>query len=454
MTVSAALANTTADNSEPVSNPNRRAPAAVAVCVFALLIFSSSTDFVTAAWAIQSFQIGVFALLAVYLLTGLKGRNEPLGGWAQWLLYLTPVWGVSQLFMHTTVSSFETREACLKWGALCGIFFLGRTIASNRTTRRTFLTCFVVFATAMAVLRHVQILTSGSRALSILSVGYKHAYGTFPYREGYTAFVEIVLPIALWRAIRKPLRSWPYVLASGILCSSVIISASGVGTILCSVEFVAILVVGLVKFRDPHTGLPKRSTAFVLGIIILVATALVFTVGWRSVWHRYEMDDSPWMNAELPRSALEMAKHRPMTGFGLGTFPDVYPRYTDTHFGGVVHAQNDWAEFAAEGGVPFLLLVLIPFVAAFPSAVRHSWGLGLIAIMLHGLVDHPLSDVGVSAWAFALLGLLSFTRTSDSEAPPAHTSAVEEESASAEPVLPDYSVSTSIPESACTSDSG
>jgi O-antigen ligase len=98
----------------------------------------------------------------------------------------------------------------------------------------------------------------------------------------------------------------------------------------------------------------------------------------------------------------------------LGTFPEVYQQHAIKDFPFYAnHAHNDWAEFAADGGVPFLLLVFIPFVAAVPTAVRHPWGLGLVAIMLHACVDYPFPRPAVSGWMFAMLGLLYVARNSD-----------------------------------------
>jgi O-antigen ligase len=83
-------------------------------------------------------------------------------------------------------------------------------------------------------------------------------------------------------------------------------------------------------------------------------------------------------------AAADMAKKRPLIGYGLDTFPEVYQRYAIKDFPFYAnHTHNDWAEFAADGGVPFLLLVLIPFVAAIPATARNPWGVGLIAVMLH-----------------------------------------------------------------------
>jgi len=111
-----------------------------------------------------------------------------------------------------------------------------------------------------------------------------------------------------------------------------------------------------------------------------------------------------------------VAKARPLTGYGLGTFPEVYQRYALRIFPFYAnHAHNDWVEFVDEGGVPFLLLILVPFAAAIPVSLRHPWGLGVVAVMLHACVDFPFARPSVSGWMFLLLGLLYMARTRERE---------------------------------------
>src|ERR1039458_4350342 len=389
-------ANSGLDN--PAVAAHRHTPRVVAVCLFLLLVFSTTTVFVRDAWALQSFQIGVFALLAVYLVVGIRrGKEHVAGGLAPWLVYLIPLWGLIQILAHTTASSVETREAVLRWGALAGVFFLTQTAAQTRTARRNILSAFLIFATAMAVLCLTQLFTSEGHVLWIFPTGYPDVYATFPYYNNYAQFVELALPIALWRALREGWRSWWYALAGGLLYASVIGSASRAGSVLCTAELLTMLAIGLVRLRDPETGLPTRSTTAILLIVPVLAAAFTLAVGWERVWLRFQQNDPYLVRREFIVAAADMARQRPLTGYGLGTFPEVYQRYAIKDFPFYAnHAHNDWAEFAADGGVPFLLLVLIPFAACVPTAVRNPWGLGLIAVMLHACVDYPFPRPAVS----------------------------------------------------------
>jgi hypothetical protein len=380
-----------------------------------LLIFATSTVFVQEAWPLECFQIGIYALTATYVLCGIRrGREQLAGGVAPWLVYLIPAWGVVQILAHTTASTIETREAALLWGALAAVFFLTQAVARNRAARELILQAFVCFAAVMAVLCLTQLFTSEGYVLWIFSTGYPDVYATFPNHNNYAQFVEVCLPIALWWALRDGWRAWGYALVSGVLYASVIGSASRAGAIICTAEFLAVLVVGLVLHRRPQQDRLLRLSTTTLVVVPLLATVFTFIVGWQRIWDRFQELDPYVGRRELILSAVDMAMHRPLTGYGLGTFPEVYQQHAIKDFPFYAnHAHNDWAEFAADGGVPFLLLVFIPFAAVIPTAIRHPWGLGLVAVMLHACADYPFPRPAVSGWMFAMLALLYMARSSD-----------------------------------------
>ena len=95
-------------------------------------------------------------------------------------------------------------------------------------------------------------------------------------------------------------------------------------------------------------------------------------------------------------------------GVGLGTWPTAYPAYATFDLGVFAnHAHCDWAEWAAEGGLPFLAAtVALAGAAVFFSARRH-WGIGVVAVFAHALVDYPLQNPALAALTFTLLGALA-----------------------------------------------
>jgi len=404
---------------------HRRMQVVTGSCLFLMLMYCTATVFVRSAWALQSFQIGIFGLMAVYLLLDIGRKRETFAvGWESWLVYLIPLWGLVQLISHTTASTFETREVLLRWGALSGVFYLTLTIARSREARRALLSAFLIFATAMAILCLTQMNTSEGKVVWTFSTGNPYVFGTFPSYNSYAQFIELALPIALWRALCEGWRSWWYGICGGILYASVIGSASRAGAALCTLELLVILGMGLARlWREPAAQTSPRSAprSARMNASILIAVpafAILFTslVGWERVLLRFQQNDKYLVRREYMVAAVDMAKQKPLVGYGLGTFPEVYQQFAVKDFPVYAnHVHNDWAEFAAEGGIPFLLLVLIPCAAVLPTAFRHPWGLGLIATMLHACVDFPFPRPAVSGWMFMLIALLYATRASDRE---------------------------------------
>jgi hypothetical protein len=394
---------------------------AMGVCLLVLLAYCTATVFVNAAWPLQSFQIGIFALLAGYLLTGVhQGKERFATGFGPSLVYFIPAWGLIQIFAHTTASIIETREAVLRWGSLAAVFFLIQVVASTPRACETVLRAYLCFATVMAVLCLAQLFTSGGQVLWVFSTGYPDVYASFPSPNNFAQFIELALPVAMWFALREGRLCWEYILVVGTLYASVIGAASRAGTFLCTAELLASLAIAAVLRRRFNQKARGRSIAFVLAALPIIAAIFTLVVGWQRVWHRFQEHDPYLVRREFLIPTLDMAKDRPLIGYGLGAFPEVYPQYAIVDFPfSVNHAHCDWAEFAAEGGIPFLLLLLIPFAAVVPVAVRHPWGLGVIAVMLHGCVDFPFPRPAVSGWLFLMLGLLYTAKASGKSATPA-----------------------------------
>jgi hypothetical protein len=390
----------------------RRFSALLAAALFLMLVFTTVTVWVTSTWALQLFQIGVYLLVMIQVLRGIRGGREHVAsGLRPLLLYLIPLWGIIQLIAHSTSSSFETREEVLRWGALAGVFYLSQSVIRSQAHRQRFLIAFMCFATGMAVLCLMQLNNSHGQILWVISTPYADGiYATFQNQNNYSQFVELALAIALWGSVREGWRAWWYMLVAGILYASVIGAASRAGFFLCTCELIAIPIIGMARSRKTASRVALGSTAGIVLIIPVVAAAFTFAVGWKPIWERFQARDPYDIRREFLLAAVDMTKHRPLTGHGLGTFEQVYQKYAVKDFPFYAnHAHNDWAEFAADGGIPFLLLVAIPFFSMTPSAFRHPWALGLVATLLNAWVDYPFPRPAVSGWMFALLGMLYMT---------------------------------------------
>jgi O-antigen ligase len=86
----------------------------------------------------------------------------------------------------------------------------------------------------------------------------------------------------------------------------------------------------------------------------------------------------------------------------------VYPRFATVDDGRYANqAHNDWLQCWAEAGIPgFLALSAFALLVVRPSFAS-VWGIGIVAVLLHGLVDYPLQKPVLTAWMSVLAAAVS-----------------------------------------------
>jgi len=368
-----------------------------------LLFFGVLTLWVRERWATSVFEAGTF-LLGIMWAARWALRPFPLRG-SLLLLPLAAVaaWGLLQLFLNSTVYRFDTWNAVLFWTCILVLVFVSIQSLGVERICRNFLRAMLYFGFAMSALATTQHFTSAGKVFWLFPSGYADALGPFVYRNNYAAFIELLLPLAVVEALRDRRKVALYSVMAGVMYASVIASASRAGAVLATLEMLAVVALGL------RRGLAsRRRLSAALVKIGALAALFVTVVGWRVLLERFTQPDPFVHRREILRSSLAMARERPWLGFGLGTFEEAYPAYATFDIGRVVnHAHNDWAEWLAEGGVPFLVLLALAAVWAVRPAVRSLWGIGLLAVFLHALADYPMQRLGLAAWVFVLLGVLA-----------------------------------------------
>lgn len=331
-----------------------------------------------AEWAYEIAVFGVGAAACV--------RRAPLNvNFASLALGAIALWGFVQLALGATVYRYATLNAALRFASLAATAW----IAPARS-RMAFLRAFVWFAFAVSILSVVAYYTSVGKVLWAFPSQYPQAWGPFLNRNNFAAFLELALPVALWLAITcEPYYVW---LAAAIL-SAGIASASRAGALLLVAEMLTVFVMR----PDSRKLMPRFGAA---------AVVLVLIAGAGQLRTRIFVPDPMRYRREMAESALAMIRDRPLTGFGLGTFSTVYPQYAMFDAGATVdHAHNDWLEWTSEGGVGFAAAWCVIAAAVVKSTRRSVWMIGVIAVMIHALVDYPFARFGVSGWTFLLIGM-------------------------------------------------
>jgi O-antigen ligase len=375
-----------------------------AVALALLLCYAVLTLWVRGRWALSAFQCGVFALGLTWIVRTAVRPLRLRFPFPVWCVAGAALWVALQLAAGWTVYRFETENALLHWLTALVLVAVAANLFSEESVRDRFLRAAVWFGFGLSVVSVLQWFTSPGKVFWIFATPYRDkVMGPFVYHNNYAAFIELLLAPAVWLAVADRRRTLSYAAAAAVMYATVIASTSRAGAALATVEVIAILVLG--RVRGVLSGRRFWATAAALTGLAVLSVAVV---GWEALWRRYQQADPYVHRRDMLLSALAMAHERPWTGFGLGTFQTVYPAYALFDIGLVVnHAHNDWAEWLAEGGVPFFLLLLSLAVWTLGPAVHSVWGLGLISVFVHALVDYPMQRLGLAAWIFVFVGALA-----------------------------------------------
>ena len=351
-----------------------------------------------ARWPVAILDAGLFALGAAWaarlVVRPFAFRSSPLAA----ALAAAAAWPLVQLAAGASVYRFETWNAAVAWAAHLTVFLLALQLFGNPVRLGRFLDALLWFGTAIAAVSLLQVFTSGGRIFWLFPTPYKDlVLGPFVYRNNYAAFVELVVPLALLKALARPRTALAWASAAALMAASVVASGSRAGAVLVGLETLVILALDA---RGRALGAAWKLAA---ATVVLVAIA-----GPGFLWSRFQQADPLSVRRELVASSLAMFRDRPWMGFGLGTWPTAYPGYATFDLGMFAnHAHCDWAEWAAEGGLPFLAAAAALALAAVIWSGRRRWGIGVAAVFAHALVDYPLQKPALAALTFTLLGALA-----------------------------------------------
>ena len=266
----------------------------------------------------------------------------------------------------------------------------------------------LIFAILLGVVSVFTVLTSPpGRVFWWFDVSSVPTLGPFVYKNQYAAFIEAILPLAILKAIRNRRHWLPYTLLAAMLFGSVVASGSRTGSGLCLAE---ILVIPAIAFARQQ--IDKRTLVRATIGSVAAMTLLTTVVGWQLIWSRLQETNPYSLRWNLVQSSIAMLRDRPhhvlWMGFGLGTWSMAYPGFALFDDGSFVNqAHNDWLQWAVEGGIPLLLIMLAVAGWTIRPALRSLWGIGICAVFLHCLIDYPMQQrPALMAFFFALLGTL------------------------------------------------
>src|SRR5450631_1544970 len=322
--------------------------------------------------------------------------------------------GVSA-YRHATYSGLLLY---LAYGLAC--FLITQTLTRTTHVRRL-ATAAAIYGTGMAMFAVVQSLSSTTKLYWLRTPRFGGwISGPYVNHNHYAGLMEMLAPVPLVFAFSRYARGkerWAAASAAAFMGATIFLSGSRGGMIAFGVQIVIFL---CFLFREQTAG----RAAFLMTTFVVVSLASIAWIGGSDVTARLSTI-SATKHSELAgdirfkinRDTLRMFEHRPILGWGLGTFETVYPQFRSFYTNFLVDkAHNDYLQLLAETGVVGFALMIwflvssfrtaLPKIRNWPSNVNGAVALaalvGISGILVHSLVDFNL-EIPANALLFYVL---------------------------------------------------
>ena len=389
--------------------------------VAALLMFGPLAFGAVEPWAIFMLQFAAVVLLAIWVVMQVRSGQFSLTSNPVFppmcvfgALIIIQLFGTSA-YRHATYSGFLLYVA---YGIIC--FLIAQTL--NRTTQlRRFATAFVAYGSCMAMFAVLESLSSGGKLYWTRTPRFGGwIYGPYVNHNHYAGLMEMLVPIPLVFAFSRYAqgrRRWLAASAAAFMGATIFLSGSRGGMAAFAVQVTIFL---WFLFRERT----RNGAALLLGGSLLLVLACIAWIGGSEVSARLatlgftkHTDLAEDVRLKIYGDSLHMFAHRPVLGWGLGTFPTVYPQFRSFYTNSFVNAaHNDYLQFLTETGMLGFGIAIWLLVAAVRSAIRKTknWPsdvngavslaalLGISGILIHSLVDFNL-QIPANAMLFYVL---------------------------------------------------
>ncbi len=233
-------------------------------------------------------------------------------------------------------------------------------------------------------------------------------YGSYVNHNHYAGLMELLIPIPLVLSLTHLVAEKERLAAgvgAAIMVGTVFLSGSRGGMIAVLVELVVFAVVVFRKQKGIRIAI--GAAAFVIVLVSLLAWlgGQELTTRVSSISTEAHSEISGGVRLSIDRDGLKMFRHRPILGWGLGTFPVVYPQFRSFYTNFFVNeAHNDYIQLLAEMGSFGFALMIWFVIVVYRRALRKikNWNsdvscattlactLGFTGILVHSFFDFNL----------------------------------------------------------------
>lgn len=324
---------------------------------------------------------------------------------------------LAQITLHRSAYGYVTKYEMLLYVSYGIMLFIAAECVREEVHRKLFAQVMSIFGAVYALFALVQNFTSNGKIFWIHSSKFPSAtiFGSYVNHNHYAGLMEMLTPIPFVLSMGHLLQGGKRALAgfcAGLMAVTIFLSLSRGGAIAFIVEAVLFAALAFGKRRSPRVALGAMAGC------MLVLALLFFLDNGQALSHLGDL--GPGIRLNIAKDSLRMFSHRPVAGWGLGTFPTVYPRYRSFYTNLFINeAHNDYAQLLVETGLLGFGLMLWFVARLYQSGLTVSrrwefqwdWALSLAAllgctgILVHSFVDFNLQIPANAAFFYVLCGL-------------------------------------------------
>ena len=327
---------------------------------------------------------------------------------------------VAQFTLHTSAYPYASKYALLQYVSYGIVLLVATECIQREEAREKFGFVVIVFGVTYAFYALAQELTSSGKFFWFYTPRFHGSiYGSYVNHDHYAGLMEMLVPFPLVVAMGRIVRGGKRVLVAFcavLMATTIVLSGSRGGMISLAFELVVFAAFTLYQRRNAKLALGT------LGICVSVLGLLLFLGKGKVLGRLGEL--GPDIRFKIGKDCLKMFLQKPVLGWGLGTFPTIYPSFRSFYTNLFVNeAHNDYAQLLVEMGlIGFALMIWFLFRLyryGVPTSRRweFKWDgavslaalLGCTALLVHSLVDFNL-HVPANAAVFYVLSALAVSR--------------------------------------------
>jgi len=387
------------------------------VLLFAVLAFGAVDE-----WSIFTLEAGAAVLFLLWtakqVVSGrIKLSNNPLYPSAALFFGLM----IAQMVLRRSAYGYVTKYEMLQYVSYGLLLLVAAECIKSQDTRRLFAQIMSAFGACYAVFSLVQAFSSTGKIYWIHSPQFTSAkvFGSYVNHNHYAGVMEMLTPIPFVLSMGHLLKGGKRVLTgfvAALMVATIFISGSRGGMIAFIFEAVLFAALAFGKKRSSRVALGS------MAVCVFILALLFFLDQGQALSHLGDL--APGIRLDITKDSLRMFSERPLLGWGLGTFPTVYPRYRSFYTNLFINeAHNDYAQLLVETGLLGFGLMIWFLVQLYryglPTSRRWEfqwdWALsfaallGCTGILVHSFVDFNLQIPANAALFYVLSGLAATT---------------------------------------------